>query len=122
MARLLVPNAGWGAYQFAENLKKRKTSLNRPSQIQNRKRSCSLGCEKIPAVQRGDNLAACEQFFEIVAIAQFLIVENALPESRSDVAKFRCVKEIRREKHELIFSTHHAMQRDLTEDSTVPSL
>src|SRR5450631_2197227 len=81
-----------------------------PRPIGNLKCSCSLGCEKIPAVQHGDDLAACEQFFEIVAIAQFLIVEDAFPESGSNGAKFGGVKEIRRGNHELILSTHHAMR------------
>jgi hypothetical protein len=40
----------------------------------------SLGCEKIPTVQHGDDLAAREQFFEVIALAQFLIVEVAFPE------------------------------------------
>ncbi|MEY2531601.1 MAG: hypothetical protein QOI96_1686, partial [Verrucomicrobiota bacterium] len=61
--------------------------------------SCSLGCEKIPAVQRGDYLAACEQFFEIVTRAQFLVVEDAVPQGWSCDMKFRLSKKIYRVVH-----------------------
>jgi hypothetical protein len=54
----------------------------------------SSGCEKIPTVQHGDDLAAREQFFEVIALAQFLIVEDAFPEGESGDAKFGLAKEI----------------------------
>jgi hypothetical protein len=54
----------------------------------------SLGCEKIPTVQHGDDLAAREQFFEVIALAQFLIVEDAFLEGESGDATFGLAKEI----------------------------
>ena len=61
----------------------------------------SLGCEKIPAVQHGDDLAAREQFFEVIALAQFLMVEDAFPEGGSGDAKFGLAKEIDGDVHVL---------------------
>ena len=42
-----------------------------------------------------------EQFFEVIALAQFLIVEDALPEGGSSDAKFGLTKEIDGEAHAL---------------------
>ena len=61
----------------------------------------SLGCEKIPTVQHGDDLAAREQFFEVIAPAQFLMVEDALPKSGRSDAKFGLAKEIDGDAHAL---------------------
>ena len=63
--------------------------------------NCSLGREKIPTVQHGDDLAAREQFFEVIALAQFLVVEDALPKSGSSDAKFGLAKEIDEVAHAL---------------------
>ena len=37
--------------------------------------------EKIEAVQRGDDLASGQKFFEIVTTIQLFVLEDALPES-----------------------------------------
>jgi hypothetical protein len=55
---------------------------------------CSLGCEKVPSVQHGDDLAAREQFFKVVAIAQFFGGQNPFPEASTDRLKFRLTKKI----------------------------
>ena len=73
---------------------KRRTALQ--SEI-----NCPLGCEKIPTVQHGDDLAAHEQFFEVVALAQVLIAKDALPEVGSDDVKFGLAKEIDGDAHAL---------------------
>jgi hypothetical protein len=41
----------------------------------------SLGREEIDPVEGGDDLAACEQFLQIVAIAELFVAEKAEPES-----------------------------------------
>ena len=37
--------------------------------------------EEINGIERGDNYAANEQFFQIVALAELFVVENARPKS-----------------------------------------
>jgi hypothetical protein len=76
--------------------------------IVRRKERCSSGREKISSVQHGDDLAAREQFFKIVAIEQLFGRQDPLPKGWTDDSKFGLTKKVNDVAHGSSSSTDHA--------------